>query len=157
MIACPACGRTIARTADACPGCGAKNEWVHPEIRRFVGSLPRIKTADRFQCFWAQSRVWGHAVLSTQESKVRGFGLALIGVGAAVAVLSGCLGSIGGLIFLAGIGACLVGLVMVVIHAVSDDQVFRTVKFELDFGSSPPQWTSNDEKFWRPVRDFFGV
>ncbi|MBF0275657.1 MAG: zinc ribbon domain-containing protein [Nitrospinae bacterium] len=35
MTKCTSCGVEIAKTSKSCPKCGAQNEWVHPEIKRF--------------------------------------------------------------------------------------------------------------------------
>jgi hypothetical protein len=31
----------------------------------------------------------------------------------------------------------------------------RKKLFAIDFSSEPPRWTSNDDAFWKPVKDFF--
>lgn len=32
LIPCPACGRSISTDAQACPGCGRVNDWLHPQL-----------------------------------------------------------------------------------------------------------------------------
>lgn len=39
LIPCPACGRSISTDAQACPGCGRVNDWVHPKLVRVVQHL----------------------------------------------------------------------------------------------------------------------
>jgi hypothetical protein len=33
----------------------------------------------------------------------------------------------------------------------------RKKTFSIDFSGAPPQWRSNDDNFWQPIRDFFKV
>ena len=33
----------------------------------------------------------------------------------------------------------------------------RRKHFSIDFSGEQPQWTSNDDRFWRPVKEFFKV
>ena len=39
LFPCPACGRSISTDAQACPGCGRVNEWVHPKLESVVQHL----------------------------------------------------------------------------------------------------------------------
>lgn len=39
LIPCPACGRSIATDAQACPGCGRVNDWLHPKLASIVQHL----------------------------------------------------------------------------------------------------------------------
>lgn len=39
LIPCPACGRSISTDAQACPGCGRVNDWVHPKLVSVVQHL----------------------------------------------------------------------------------------------------------------------
>lgn len=39
LISCPACGRSISTDAQACPGCGRLNDWLHPKLERVVQHL----------------------------------------------------------------------------------------------------------------------
>ncbi len=39
LIPCPACNRSISTDAQACPGCGRVNDWLHPKLERVVQHL----------------------------------------------------------------------------------------------------------------------
>jgi hypothetical protein len=39
LIPCPACGRSISSDAQACPGCGRVNDWLHPKLECVVQHL----------------------------------------------------------------------------------------------------------------------
>lgn len=39
LAPCPACGKSISVDADACPGCGRGNDWVHPRLLSIVEHL----------------------------------------------------------------------------------------------------------------------
>ena len=36
LIACTACGHKLAKTADNCPNCGARNEWIDPRVKELA-------------------------------------------------------------------------------------------------------------------------
>lgn len=45
LIPCPSCDRQISTDADACPGCGGINTWVHPKLQQvtdYLGGLDRV-------------------------------------------------------------------------------------------------------------------
>lgn len=39
LAPCPACGKSISVDADACPGCGRGNDWIHPRLLSIVEHL----------------------------------------------------------------------------------------------------------------------
>ena len=49
LIACRACNHMIARAARTCPGCGAPNTWIHPEIQRFINGCKSFRNTPPFQ------------------------------------------------------------------------------------------------------------
>ena len=51
LIDCNACHTEIANSADNCPKCGAKNDYRHPEIIRFLENVENIKLPE--ECEYA--------------------------------------------------------------------------------------------------------
>lgn len=43
----------------------------------------------------------------------------------------------------------------VLIYAAFQKDLPEDVKFEVYLTESPPRWQSNDDEFWKPVKDFF--
>jgi hypothetical protein len=97
LIPCPSCGREIAASANSCPGCGAVNSYVHPEIKRFI-EFAGTELPIRFHYWHLRTKVWAEG--------------------------DGFFGPNG-----------------------------KT--FQADFSSGSLQWTSTDETYWAPVRQFF--
>ncbi len=48
LIPCGSCGNEIALTARTCPKCGAVNQYVHPEVKRFLESKDKVAFVGHF-------------------------------------------------------------------------------------------------------------
>jgi hypothetical protein len=42
LINCTSCETQIAKTAKACPKCGAENKYLHPMLKNFLASNPKV-------------------------------------------------------------------------------------------------------------------
>lgn len=138
LIPCPACGRSISTDAQACPGCGRVNNWLHPKIERVVEHL-RAHYPD------AVFEALGHRVaveIKTYNVRQR--------IGSACLALS-MLFLIGGFIvptlmglaiFLLAIGGCLIafGLSAFTLHAI-----------QIDIRQPNPVTAVSDAGVWKSV------
>jgi len=125
---------------------------VHPEIRRFIdaardfpGMPPFSYKVDGFVLTGWASVQKGALGTYSKGSKLLVAGL-----------LTGLFGA--GLPFLLPVA----GLMVLIGLLMSSATVFSGVsmadyvtRFSIDFNAAPPRWESDDEAFWKPVRDFF--
>lgn len=157
LIACSACNRMIALTANACPGCGAANTWVHPEIKRFIDSCNSFTNTPPFQYSHQAFGLQGmaevkrgvHASLDYGiKAGAAGFLCCVAGI-FTPAVLSLLLWMIGPLLLLGGM------VIIAVVMFQTDRSTDYVLRFSIDFSQSPPTWTSDDDAYWQEVRAFF--
>jgi len=145
----------MAVTANACPACGAANTWVHPEIVRFNQQIDRFQLKAPAQFYSSSTFVHGNATVKREKLQNTLGGCSLIEIGIAPFLLSYigffkkqpdvvlyCL-----LLIPLGIG--------VLLYAAFQKDLPEDVKFEVYLTESPPRWQSNDDEFWKPVKDFF--
>jgi hypothetical protein len=141
LIPCSECGRSIAKEAAACPGCGAPNKWAHPEIRRFLRCLHRFDHLPRFNIHWERYVLAGVDEASHRTAQRTCNTVGSFGILAPISVT--------GLVTLAGfhVGSQLL-----------QGWATRRVKaFRIDFRTSPPIWASTDDDWWSEILDFFGL
>jgi hypothetical protein len=155
-MACSSCGNQIAFTAATCPKCGAPNNWLHPEIERFAKSLEKNNVLPaKSSVNWKAFRIWGSGLKKNPRQDIHpmNWGPKLMGVSLLVGILGGIINvaliAIAPILFFVGLIASLVGMLS---DTVPIDQ---PVEFQLDFSCSPPKWSSNDERYWADVRQFF--
>jgi DNA-directed RNA polymerase subunit RPC12/RpoP len=139
LISCPACGRALAKEAVSCPGCGAPNRWVHPEIVRFYNSIRQFHFPNLIQCNYEKYVLTGVDQRFSQNAQD-------------IAALTNSFGvlaplNIGGLAMIAGVHF---GRIQVQEWARKRIKAFR-----IDFAYSPPAWSSTDDAYWSAVMDFF--
>jgi|GEM_PF-5148998 len=145
LVPCSACGRDIAKNAVSCPGCGAPNNYLHPEIARFQRNLRRFKNlgALRYQA--------EHDVLM---GWAEGIGGQLAGAA------SSWIGSLGFISWQGGVKG-LAGLAKASLYQWASVEILNALRshgkkaFVVDFGYLPPQWRSSDDEYWRSIKVFF--
>ena len=152
LIKCRSCEADIAINAETCPKCGSPNEWLHPRISEFLAAGDQIETKERFNVEYRGAKLAGE----TEERRSWDFYMKA-GFGAiAVFLLSGFitpLAPYGELALAAGIIALAWGTLLIVFGSHKGKAKY----FEIDLSEEPPKWESNDDAFWTPVRQFFGV
>jgi hypothetical protein len=133
LISCKTCSGQLAALADACPACGAPNDWVHEDIRRFISEGPKIATTKSFNYSNTKTTLTGQ---TASRSPVWAWALG------AVVFLAAMVG-----FFMWGIWATLLlgALAGLVIKLPA-----RPDYFQADLQART--WTSSNERFWRPVR-----
>ena len=151
LITCSACGHSIAKTAAACPRCGARNEWVHPELQRFLNSARSVELGASWQWAHNQTAVWGTASPDVEErggAKGISVGMTLFGVGVLLLFLGPIGWAIAGLLIPIGLFLALAGSLL----CKRSDYVVKIPTFRVDFAGPSPRWESNDDEFWKPLR-----
>ncbi len=161
LINCLACNNEIATTANACPKCGAANEWIHPSIQRFLEDIKAAKIS------WNKSGQlsdllynWNrYSIAGTAETKkeswlprwIRIPGNLLFGLFFLFDVIPSLWAVsysdvIPGIIFL-----MFLFIVLVAMNWSSS----KKLNFSIDFKSKPPTWKSDDEEAWEGLREYF--
>jgi len=139
----------MATTADSCPNCGARNTWLHPEIERFRKGFEQIKDRPECKVHWDRVSMWGQADVERGVSRLTVFSLSCLVLGLFQVVL------VGGYWSLLGGVLLFVGFVTLLVRVLFPPKKLPTfVTFRVDFSTSPPEWTSNDEEYWRPIKDY---
>jgi hypothetical protein len=169
LVACEICGRQIANTTERCPECGAQNDWLHPEIKRFYSShesagLPFLPAGVRIDRR-GRYNIMGHSdkkVLVTRfRDEYTKFLLWFVAGLSVVLITARVEWQLSWLFVLGVIGAGVVGIALFGKFKPEPipytAEVERYVFFDLDFSFSPPKWTCNDEEYWAPVRKFFKI
>ena len=142
-------------TANACPACGAANTWVHPDIVRFNQEKHKLQFKAPVQVTTSSTYAFGNATVKRQKEQNILCGWSLIIVGIVPFLLS----NIG--VFKFRPDAVLYSLLLiplgigVLIYAAFQKDLPEEVKFEVYLTESPPRWQSNDDKFWKPVKETF--
>jgi hypothetical protein len=141
LTACPTCSRAIAKEAVSCPGCGAPNKWVHPEIVRFFKSIRRFDFPEYIHFHYEKYVLAGVDQRSSQNAQ-------------GISDLASCFGVIAPLNVegLATIAAVHFGS-----KAVHEWARKKIKAFRIDFTYSPPAWSSTDDDYWCDVIGFFRV
>ncbi len=155
LIVCNTCQRQIAATANACPGCGAANRWVHPEIERFNVQAGKLETKSPFKYDHTNTWIRGYATVKRQKPQaiVGGWCLIILGV---VPFGLWCLGLLQRHpeAALASLAFIPLGIGLLIAAGFMKD-LPEDVKFQVDLATTPPTWQSNDDEFWKPVKEFF--
>lgn len=145
----------MAVTANACPACGAANTWVHPDIVRFNQEKHKLQLKVPAQVYSSSTYAFGNATVKRQKQQNILGGWSLIVIGIAPLLLS----YIG--FFKKQPDVVLYSLLLmplgigVLIYTAFQKDLPEDVKFEVDLTETPPRWQSNDDEFWKPVKEFF--
>jgi hypothetical protein len=128
---------------------------VHPEVARFRREFDMRWVPDGVEFQVEDQRIRGERH-NTDWSRL---GLA---TGAAAAVASLGVGMVWIPVFNYAWALALAALLVALPYLGARAAIFRLRKgrkktFEIDFAEGPPRWTSNDDAFWKHVRDFFKV
>jgi hypothetical protein len=134
-----------------CPKKPAREE-THPEVERFLRSVEAIKIPREYRYQTTATSVSGTA---------EGTGGAVM-LAAKLMAASLLVGIIGGatdaaflLVPLAGLLLTVGFVLMLVGYLLPSRDSDSLVEFSIDFSGPRPRWQSNDEKFWKNMRQFF--
>jgi hypothetical protein len=152
MIDCSACGKQISVEAATCPSCGAPNKWVHPSIERFLRQKDTTGTSKPFTFASDRLRVYGETkkampwFISIPAFLIL---LALIGVDSFLRYYQEWASGIapGGY----WTRLLVIGVITLVGQQVLSYFFAKQKTFRMDFETDV--WTSNDDEFWKPVKD----
>ena len=140
LIQCQDCNKSLSKHAKECPQCGAPNNWVHPEIARFLASVGHFPSLPEFKCDHDRYVLQGWDVRSrncaeTTSNLLSSFSLATPLTKKGLALQAATL-----------LGSSFLNSCM-----------SQSVKaFVIDFSTSPPTYHTTDDAHWRPVLKFFG-
>jgi len=158
LMPCNACCEQMAIAAAACPKCGAPNNWLHPEIERFRASLGQFSHMPPFNVNWDRFVLRGTAEVKRGAHALGDFGLKAMAVGLLSMLVGAFLpGTLGILVpWIIGPLGLFGGLVLMLVSSLGNlkDSDF-VVSFVVDFSQSPPRWQSDDDEFWKDVKQFF--
>lgn len=160
LMRCNACGQEMARAAAACPKCGAPNNWVHPEIERFLNSIGQFDHMPPFDVNWDRFILRGTAEVKRGAHALGDFGGKAMAVGLLSMLLGAFLpGTLGILVpWIIGPLGLFGGLVLILVSSLGNYKASDfVVTFTVDFSQSPPRWQSDDDEFWKDVKQFFFV
>jgi hypothetical protein len=133
----------------------SETDAVHPEIARFRAQFDTQWVPDGVEFQMEPRRIRGER-RNTDWSRL---GLT-VGAFTALAILAA------GMVYIPGVNVVWAGAMAVLLLAMpylgARAVIFRYRKgrrktFTLDFSGETPRWTSNDDRFWKPVKDFFKV
>jgi hypothetical protein len=139
---CPACGKSIAQTADTCPGCGAKNTFIHPNIEKLIAVANTVTT-----------RAWKYEYKRLQMT------------GVTVNTKADSLTKVQNGMFVAGflmwlflrspfsLLGILIGFMGFGVLAYVKGLERQDKQFVVDYSSGKPVWQSNDDAFWGKVKE----
>lgn len=133
LIECKTCGKAIASLAEACPSCGAPNDWLHPDIAHFLSIKDATGISRPFNYTTTKTTVSGQ---TAAKPPVWAWVIAAMisGIAAFLFMLSGFLWA-----FIVGVFA-----------AVVLNSTRRFDHFHADVANR--SWTSSNDRFWKPVR-----
>lgn len=134
LVPCKSCGAQLSVLAQACPKCGAPNNWQHPVIERFHADRASIRARRAFTFHASKTKVWG-ATASFVPIWANALAMLISVTGVFAGLLLGGWFSIG----------VAVGLVILVMSTTSRRETFEA---DLQAGS----WASSNDRFWQPVR-----
>ena len=126
---------------------------VHPEVARFKASFDTQWVPEGVEFQVEPQRVRGER-RNTDWSRL---GLTF---GALVALATLAAGMVYIPVFNVAWAAAMAALLLAMPYLGARAALFRLRKgrkkvFALDFSADPPRWSSNDDRFWKPVKDFF--
>lgn len=133
LLACRVCGKAIAHLAQTCPSCGAPNNWMHPDVAHFLSVKDATGISGKFNFTNTKTTVTGQ---SAAFAPLWAWGIALIFcvIGSFFMLFLG---------FLALVPAVFISFLILILTT-------RTDNFHADVVNR--QWTSSNERFWKPVR-----
>ena len=148
LIGCKACSKNISVLADKCPACGAPNDWVHPDVTKFINN-DNIDTSERFTYRWNKAEVWGQTGTKV-PTRVMVIGVLIF---LAIYFPLGFFGSFGFLfgpinIFIVIGFGFVFGLILTAMYG--ERKTFHANLLDRT-------WTSSADQFWYPIKAFLDL
>lgn len=135
LINCDACSKEISVLAAQCPGCGAPNSWIHPNIKHFISVKDQTGMSKPFTFQWNKTEVWGGT-----ETKLPWW-LWLV-------------------IFFCAVPGFAFGLIPGLIIAPVTYFILLQMygkKHEFKANLQEGTWVSSDDEFWQPVKSILKI
>lgn len=152
LISCPTCSSDLAKTAETCPKCGAKNSYVHPFIKSWIDSKPELDIEINYKML-GDSFVGCHQLVN----KVMGFAM-LFAVASFIGLFAGLFfsafgSSIGAIVWRlsAFLGMPICGFLFMIAAFYSlGKNPFR--KFKVEIINDKIDWSSDDDLLFAEVK-----
>lgn len=178
QIVCQNCKRETPMSAQKCPHCGAWNQYVHPEIQRFLSNTDKVEVksllAWRFEHNQEEIAFTYDGILRPRFHMVKALG---IGIGITVFGFIKWRNffpeSIKGFIYLLEMLVSIIGTLVLIYAGIGFLTWFWSVFAQamsgkitpenhekylvINFATTPPQFQTNDERFWGGVLEFFSL
>ncbi len=157
LVDCPDCGHQMSINSKICPQCGSPNNYVHPEITRFIQEINNIPIKAEFSYSHAGSVLTCHVIQEQAGDALLRvlFGLSLVGLGGGCLLLL-IVPMIGYLLIGASLLVSIFMLLLLGVDAISGTPSTPSInQLRIDFSVVPPAWQCNDPDFWDPVKKFF--
>jgi hypothetical protein len=167
---CKACSNEIAKTAEACPKCGAKNEWTDPRRDEFFNYLQlsgNDTLPEAWQFYGDRFSVWGETEFKTKSLESLRYALIAFVIGSILVFLAGKLplttanakSILQAVITFGPFIAYPLAIMFFgkwIYHSLftSNTNDVLQKKFRVDFSADQPVWQSNDDKFWMPIKAY---
>lgn len=171
LINCPTCNAQMSSLASACPSCAAPNTWIHPEIKRLKQLIDStdFDVENSWKYPLDRMSIAGHIDLDKVEQEAPTSGrtwavtVIAVAIGAALyfwlaksfyfmgplwlAIYSG----------IAGVGAWYCARTLD--KAEFQSRIVRNEApvFKITIVDGRPAWTSNDDAYWKDVRQKLGL
>lgn len=174
---CQHCKKDTPMSAEKCPHCGAWNKYLHPEIQRFLDNKEKINVrsllAWNFQHDREELAVTYNGIFRPRFHMLKaggiGLGICLFtlikwwnlfpkGIGEVVMLLQILLSVVGTIFLLyAGLGL-LIWFWNIFVQAMAGMRPESHEKhLVINFATTPPQFQTNDERFWAAILEFFSL
>ena len=170
---CKACGNEIAKTANACPKCGAVNEWSDPRrddlVKHLQGSDHNVHAAP-WKFYGDRFSVWGETEMKFMSFEALRYALIAFVVGLLLNLFKSNLPMVVAGDGIIGQSLSLLFLFVQIIpypiaifffgkwvyHSLitSNASDIMQKSFRVDYSADVPIWQSNDDEFWKPIKDY---
>lgn len=170
LTTCKPCGNAIAKTAVACPKCGAQNEWSDPRRDDLVNYLQANcgeLLTEAWQFYGDRFSVWGETEFKTKSTESLRYALIAFVIGSVLIFLAGKLplttanakSILQAVISFGPFIAYPLAIIFFgkwIYHSLftSHTNDILQKKFRVDFSADQPVWQSNDDKFWMPIKAY---
>ena len=170
LIPCASCGNNISKSADNCPTCGAKNGWTDPRRDDLVSYLHKNGKnfgTEAWQFYGDRFSVWGNTEFKTKSFVSFRYAIIALVIGVILNFMalhlpltSANAKSIWQAVITFGpfiaFPLAFIFFGIWVYHSLFTLGINDVLQkqFRVDFSGDKPIWQSNDEDFWKPIKDY---
>lgn len=157
LTRCADCGKEMSKSAATCPSCGAANNDVHPEIKRFLKAPPYLAMINCEYTYDTQSIRFTRKPSKFDRQK-RGGSLTMFATINAIIWLYIVLlmvmnGGATPVLIIAGVVFSGISSLIMKLYGSRGDKEPKYL--EIRFDTDPPTWESSGHESWKPLIRFF--